>query len=951
MSVAPGCLDENAIAQYVSGAMPEPVLASARDHVSGCASCRQLVSILVDEPDEDRRSAREPAAASTEPGTRIGRYVVLEHVGAGAMGTVFAAWDTELRRKVALKLVHPVARVRGDADEAQGRLLREAQAMARLNHPNVVAVHDAGTTGGDVFITLEWVPGETLADWQKGPRAWREIVRRYLDAGRGLAAAHAAGLVHRDFKPANVLLGEDGRVRVTDFGLAREAHASVPTAFEAQHVERASIASASTGSRESDHAGSGQLTRTGALLGTPAYMSPEQLAGGAADARSDQFSFCVALWEALYGVRPFAGATVGELTRAIAAGVSVTPTVRGNAQVPASVRRALLRGLAVRPEDRHATIESLLSALTAASKSSRRLLTGGIALFAVCAVVAAYVLTSRGNPCSASSRHLAGVWDPVKRAELEKVIKGSGRKDAKSLWASVEGALARYAEGWTRAHTEACQATHVHREQSAELLDARMVCLERRRLELHAVTSEILQAPPAALLRVSQAAHGLTDLSECSAAQVFRGTHAPPEGTPERQEWDALLEALAETKALKDAGRYRDGIERAKHAAALAAAQDGAQALHAEALVLRGELHGHLSEFKEAETWLHEALPLAERVGADAVAATAWMLLTFNVGNQQSRFEEGRRFVAHAHASIERSGTHPALLATWNNYRGLLAFAEQQYEASIGYHQAALALRQRHFGEDHKDTASSHMMLGNSLLEVGREEDALEHYRISGRTRVKLHGPDHPSVAMIMNNIGEVLLGQRDLNGALSHAQRAQAIIETALGPEVPSIAFPLSLVADVHFARGDCERAVPLYAKSLALLEGAHGPKSPFLIRQLAGMGACEAEQGALGRAERRALLERAVTLSELEGADHVFRGQALFALAKVLHGERGQSRNALRLADEAVAAFGKASSPRARAREDVLTWRAELCRSASEGCPRNQRPLSIRRDASPQR
>ncbi len=229
---------------------------------------------------------RDPSAEALERGAAVGRYVILDRIGAGGMGVVYAAYDPELDRRVALKLL------RTDRFAAPGhlRLLREAKALARLTHPNVVAVHDAGTFGDQVFVAMELVEGETLRQWlEAGARSWREVLDRLLAAGRGLAAAHAAGLVHRDFKPENVLLGRDGRVRVVDFGLAKAlADAAEEPAAPDSGGELAS-----------------PLTEWGAVLGTPAYMAPEQIRGIAADARSDQFSFCVALYEALYGERPF----------------------------------------------------------------------------------------------------------------------------------------------------------------------------------------------------------------------------------------------------------------------------------------------------------------------------------------------------------------------------------------------------------------------------------------------------------------------------------------------------------------------------------------------------------------------------------------------------------------------------------------------------------------------
>ncbi|HRI10759.1 MAG TPA: serine/threonine-protein kinase, partial [Nannocystaceae bacterium] len=288
--------------------------------------------------------------------TRIGHFELIRELGAGGMGVVYAAHDPRLDRAVALKVL---ART-GDGPDASRRLLREAQAMARLKHPNVVPVYEVGTHGDQVFVAMELVDGGTLAEWMEvGPRPWRQVLEILLPAGRGLAAAHAAGLVHRDFKPANVLLDTEGRARVTDFGLARggaepSPHAPLDQAQTTDDIGRALVDT--------------PLTRTGALLGTPAYMAPEQFRGEMATARSDIFAFCVVLWEAIYGRRPFLGHTITELIAAIELG-TITAPPRG-VHAPAWLRRLLTRGLSSRPGERFASMNELLAALERGERTS-----------------------------------------------------------------------------------------------------------------------------------------------------------------------------------------------------------------------------------------------------------------------------------------------------------------------------------------------------------------------------------------------------------------------------------------------------------------------------------------------------------------------------------------------------------------------------------------------------
>src|SRR4051812_39700021 len=348
------CLDDNAASEFVSGTLAASAMTAAEGHLASCRDCRALVAALAgDEADsnalthkhekiEDSQVVKRPTLSV---GDRVGRYLVLSSIGAGGMGVVFAAYDPQLDRKVALKLLR--ANLAGaNAKEARTRLKREAQAIAQLNHPNVVGVYDVGTTDdGDVYIAMEFVEGDTLTSWlKKWPRTWREILEVFHQAARGLAAAHTVGLLHRDFKPDNVLVGGDGRVRVTDFGLAR----SVLGPDEGVRTQGSNASAL--------HA---DLTATGTVLGTPRYMPPEQLTGPAIDARSDQFSFCVALYEALFNTHPLEGATsVAMLETGARAALPPEGT-----RVPPAIAKAVMRGLERDRAKRFPTMASLMHEL------------------------------------------------------------------------------------------------------------------------------------------------------------------------------------------------------------------------------------------------------------------------------------------------------------------------------------------------------------------------------------------------------------------------------------------------------------------------------------------------------------------------------------------------------------------------------------------------------------
>jgi eukaryotic-like serine/threonine-protein kinase len=342
---------------------------------------------------------RRAAHADGPRGAMIGRFILLEEVGRGAMGIVYAAYDPQLDRKVALKLLHTDER---DAPHLRARLLREAQTIASVDHTNVVKVHEAGTEGDDIYVAMEFAVGGTLRRWLQTPRSPAEIVAMFVQAGRGLAAAHAAGLVHRDFKPDNVLVTGHGVPRVADFGLVGHGESNAPRAPNVA------------------------ITTPGTLLGTPRYMAPELLtSGGAATAQSDQFAFCIALCEAIYGRAPFAGDTIEELTRNVLAGALVVPTTP---TVPARFRSALLRGLAATPEQRWPTMAALLAEL----EPARRRVMWPYAAAALVVVIAGAALALRGGSapeaCSAvAEQRAATTWTAGSREALRTAFAANGR--------------------------------------------------------------------------------------------------------------------------------------------------------------------------------------------------------------------------------------------------------------------------------------------------------------------------------------------------------------------------------------------------------------------------------------------------------------------------------------------------------------------------------------------
>lgn len=410
LSVPVECLDDNAASEFVSGALAATALTRVEGHLAGCRDCRALVAALAQDAALDsnvetvKHERASPSQVSELPqrtlsiGDRVGRYLVLQTLGTGGMGVVFSAYDPHLDRKVALKLLR--SGIQLATKDAQKRLRREAQAIAQLSHPNVVGVYDVGATeAGDLYIAMEFVEGDTLTQWLKAyPRTWREILDVFQQAARGLAAAHGVGLLHRDFKPDNVLVGGDGRVRVTDFGLARSLIA----------IDEESARGATP---QMPTALNAALTATGTVLGTPRYMPPEQLTGPDIDARADQFSYCVALYEALYGQHPLPGNTSVAM---LETGAVAIPPPEGT-KVPASIGRAVMRGLQRDRTKRFPMMTQLMTELVPpASRLTPRLAIAASTAFLVLGGAAAAMVYVNKEPARAQPPELApGITDTL----------------------------------------------------------------------------------------------------------------------------------------------------------------------------------------------------------------------------------------------------------------------------------------------------------------------------------------------------------------------------------------------------------------------------------------------------------------------------------------------------------------------------------------------------------
>jgi tetratricopeptide (TPR) repeat protein len=733
------------------------------------------------------------------PPQNVGRFEVLRVIGAGGMGVVLAARDPTLDRKVALKLMRPHLWAAG-GDRAE--LGREAQAMARLAHPNVVAVHEVGSVGDQTFIAMELVEGTTLRGWLDAqPRPWREVVAMLVAAGRGLAAAHAAGLVHRDFKPDNVLVGADGRPRVSDFGLV------VPGAGP---VEVPVDATAAT-------------SRIGTTAGTPAYMSPEQWAGTIVDARSDQFSFCVAAWEALYGRRPFAGDTPGEIGAAVRIGAITEPPA--DRPAPRSIATALRRGLAPAPADRWPDLAALLAELERALGGRRRgVIVAAAAGGAVLATVLVLALRPGGSDeaaCPPPADRTAALWGPARKDALAAHLgaidpaQGDGRARA------IDHAVGPAAGRWSAAHVEACRATRDGR-QSAALLDRRMQCLDRALARIDASVRVIeAAATPIELDRAVAALDTLPDLGVCADVARLADLVAAPADPAARRTYDELDRALADLAASRVAGRY-DGLTATARALVERARAGRYPDLVARALDELSRMQHLEGAYEDELATLRALVPVAAENHDDYLVAQTWLQMVSTTVSGLDKPKDAEPMLLSAETAVVRAGNPLGLRYDLLEHRGLYHRVSQDLDAAKKDLDAGIALLLEGGARDPGSPllgrlASAYEELGNVHDDARRWAEAIAAFESAIAARTEQYGPDHPQLLMLYTYLSGAYMHLNRNAESIAAIKHAAAIAEARMTPS-PRLATIISRVGSLLTFDRQPEAALPYYARGIAM-------------------------------------------------------------------------------------------------------------------------------------
>ncbi|HZI09960.1 MAG TPA: serine/threonine-protein kinase, partial [Myxococcus sp.] len=857
-----------------------------------------VVSSVSSEAPPPRTGPRSAGPVSTSPGargvergplgTRVGRFIPLKVLGQGGMGVVYAAYDPDLDRKVALKLLRVEGPYAG-VDPGQARLLREAQAMARISHPNVIPVFEVGTWEGQVFVTMELVEGGTLRDWlQEKPRSWREVLDKYLAAGRGLEAAHAAGLVHRDFKPANVLVGRDGRVCVTDFGLARGMDG-------VGEESRPGTVPPSDGPSLSS-----PLTQDGLVMGTPAFMSPEQYRGDAVDARSDQFSFCASLYRALFGIRPFDPEEMSKAARLLpSSGVSLPPATakaraeaRGGplspiqeppseAKVPAWVRRTVMRGLALEAEGRFPSMAALLEALSQETQLSRKRRAGGLAAagLAVAGAVGG-VVWWQSQVCAGAEALLTDSWGPAARQRVTAAFEATGSPVAGDMARRVGQVLDSYSGMWARQHTVACEDTRVREVQTEELLSQRVVCLERRRKDLGALVEALEGVDRAGVDKALDAAYALPSPQDCADLEALTGQQPRPADPAKRAELDALEGGLSEVKALLDTSRYPRALEKARELEPKVLAT-GYLPLMAEVRFHLGWLQALQGQKEQGAAALAQAVYDAEAGRADRLEVAVLNKLLY-VEGELERFEHARHWARLGLATVKRVGGDAVLEADLLVNQANLALMEDKPGEARAFLEEASTTLAGALEPGHPKRARVAFTLGRTLLEMGAYAEAAKVLEDALWQTEAAVGPKHLDVARRHQALSMVWREQGDFAKALKHAQQSVALHRELLGSGHLKLAEALDEEGMSLLALGRYEEALKDYEEALAVKRQQLDADDEQLQYSYDGVG-----QALLGLGRAKEALEPLRKAVAFTSAQEDSLGESGFALAKALFKE----------------------------------------------------------------
>jgi len=819
-------------------------------------------------------------------GSSIGRYVVLERLGAGGMGVVYKAFDPELDRTVAIKLLI------GDGEGSSGRsrLQREAQAMARIAHPNVIAVHDVGVAGDRVFFAMELVDGEPLGTWRERTQpsvdTLLEVFRR---AGAGIAAAHAAGVIHRDFKPDNVLVDREGRPRVLDFGLARQGGEPEPDA----KIEASASSSLAV-----------QLTRTGAVMGTPAYMAPEQFAGEPSDERTDQFAFCVALYEALVGERPFRGDSFATLSAAVTLGERTHAS--GRHGLTPAVMAALDRGLQTNPDDRFPSMTALLDALAPATQSRVGSIFVGATVLAT-AVAVAYGLGMKTaapeeapDPCAAAADPINELWNPNRRQVLLADFENSDAFNGTSMGGRVADALDEYAAAWTETARRACAMAEVERELNDELAFRAQRCLSGTLSALADQLGAFEGIDIAGVQGSLSAVEALRDPAECTDIDMLELMVSPPLDDELRAK---LAEVAPQVSKAVDAWGRGDAKTCLEH---VAAATPAVEALDfrpetARLLAVRGQCELGAGRPEVAAETRERAFEVALSAADDLTALKLCSETGHIIATTTDDFEAAETWIRRAEALAKRHNLEDSeYSAGILNVRGILAARQNDPDAAIAFFMQLAELTQRTPNMS-KRYVTAISNAGVAMANAGRIEDARDAFQRAVDYATEHWGPRHEHTATHQTKLAQILTIQgQHVEARAAHIAALSALRVSPDSATSLPMAYTLSSLALTERRLGNLAEAKAAYLEAIAIRDRIDALNTAEAAPLYVGLARISLAEEDYAEAERWTKM----LLDVRKNAPGIERAEALSLLSQVLlergdqPGAREQNQNAEALA-----------------------------------------------------
>lgn len=856
--------------------------------------------------------------AANETPTHFGRYHLLTTLGAGGMGSVHLAFDPLLERRVALKILRspascgpsselatePGTGAKAGSGPDQERLQLEARTLAKLDHPNIVDVYDVGSEHGRVYIAMEYLQGQTMRRWLDEARGWRVIVEIMLQAGRALAAAHATGLVHRDFKPDNIMIDAEGRATVVDFGIVRSIGSRDPeldNELVATHKARRSKKSASRD----------KLTTTGSVMGTPAYMAPEQSSGVPCDGRADEFSFCVTFFEALYGRRPFQDYGTHE---GLAAHAAMQPDLPEHARfVPKWLHALLVTGLSGDPRDRHGSMERLVGAIEAqlhGAKSSRRAWAGGLALAGMLLAVTQHSeLLGASDPCPRAHDQWQQVWTDEQKATIELAMTQTRVPWAADTWSRIERRIDARVNTWLDVHTRVCTETRVLNRASDRDFDERMRCLRLDRARLGAISSELAQADAEMMSRALQAAESIPDPERCLDAVELRKSRPWPQDWATLREVELLRMELATVNTAYETGRWRRAAK-IGHALNHKALELGYRPLLAETNLLLSNISFDLGNADAALEHARATVLHASASGFRTPAAAATIRQIFTLSTI-GKVDAADALVDEAWNRLAAAGTPYDLESLLLNNQGIIAAIRGKLATAHEHFSAAIAASRSHVGPQSSEMSGVINNLALVHKAEGNFAEALELLQESVRLDTAALGPDHPELALSKANIARTRLNLGQPRQAVVGARRALALCESAAGDRSQGCAFNRKILRSALYMLG-------AHREIEQLNRGRNTGKQSRYARadQWAGNARLEFARGRLKPA--LAQLERALAVFEPERDDEGRPQLELLDLAARIYFAHGRLDRAESLWRTTIDRY------RASTRSDARNWSA---------------------------